>query len=376
MRRLSVTPRQNWPAIVESQGMLYHSIDDVPYWDEGVCYEFTSREIDQLEAATLELNRICLKAVQHVLDENRLEQFLIPDAFHDYVRASWNDDDPTIYGRFDLCFDGRSPPKMLEFNADTPTGVIESAVIQWHWLKDLYPTRDQFNSLHEKLIGAWTWLRRNSDLGSQTLYFAGLEAELEDFMNVNYLRDSAIQAGWKTEFIDMSQIGWHDMRRRFLDLNDQPIDLCFKLYPWEWLQRESFGENILFTRTQWIEPAWKCLLSNKAILPILWELFPGHENLLEASFEPLASGEYVAKPIFSREGANIRWFRNHEEHFATDGPYDGPSVYQEVCELPNFDGFHPCLGSWIVGDEAAGMGIREDETLVTGNLSRFVPHYF
>lgn len=376
MRRLSVTPRRNWPAIVESQGMLYHSIDDVPYWDEGVCYEFSSREIDCLEAATLELNRICLEAVQHVLDDERLDQFLIPDAFHDFVRASWDNDQPTIYGRFDLCYDGQSPPKMLEFNADTPTGLIESAVIQWHWLKDTRPTRDQFNSLHEKLINAWTWLRRNSKQGSETLYFAAVESEIEDLMNVSYLRDTAMQAGWQTEFIDMSQIGWHDMRRRFMDLNDQPIDLCFKLYPWEWLQREGFAESLLMTRTQWIEPAWKCILSNKAILPILWELFPDHENLLEASFEPLVSGNYVAKPIFSREGANIRFFHSHQEEFSTDGPYDGASVYQAMCELPNFDGFRPCLGSWIVGDEAAGLGIREDETLVTGNLSRFVPHYF
>jgi glutathionylspermidine synthase len=44
--------------------------------------------------------------------------------------------------------------------------------------------------------------------------------------------------------------------------------------------------------------------------------------------------------------------------------------------LPEFVGRYPVIGAWIVGDEPAGIGIREDDTPITRNTSRFIPHYF
>lgn len=195
-------------------------------------------------------------------------------------------------------------------------------------------------------------------------------------MNVNYLRDTAIQAGWLTHYIDVEQIGWHPTRQVFTDVQENEITNCFKLYPWEWMQREAFGPMVLKGTANWLEPPWKAILSNKAILPILWELFPGHPNLLCSQFDRPVGGDYVQKPIFSREGANIQVFKSGRLRLTTDGPYAGRSVYQQLCELPGFDGRHPCIGSWMVNGWACGMGIREDDTIVTGNLSRFVPHVF
>ena len=372
MQRRTVTPRPNWPAIVESQGFPFHSIDDIPYWDEAVYYEFRAGEIDQLERATDELNRICLTAIQKILDQDRLDEFEIPSEFHQFIRHSWEVDEQSIIGRFDLVYDGRSSPKLLEYNADTPTNLIEAAVIQWHWLQDQFPQRDQFNSIHERLIEAWGSCRTGR---SSKMVFAALGGEIEDYMNVNYLRDTAIQAGWKTEYLDIDQLGWNESRQSFLDLAGRPIEDLFKLYPWEWMHREEFGPKLLSSKTRWLEPPWKAILSNKAILALLWEYFPGHTNLLPASFEPL-SCDYVRKPLFSREGANIQIVRHGEIQAETDGPYDGPVIYQQFCELPNFDGFHPCIGSWVVNGWASGIGVREDESLITGNVSRFVPHLF
>lgn len=376
MRRHVIQPRDNWPAIVESQGMHYHSLDDIPYWDESVCYEFTLHEINELEAATYELDRLCLQAVQFVLDEGRLDEFQIPREFQEFIRTSWEKDEPTLYGRFDLVYDGRSPPKLLEYNADTPTGLIEAAVIQWFWLQDQFQGRSQFNSIHERLIEAWRKLRTQFNSGGSPLHFVAMADQLEDFMNVNYLRDTAHQAGWETRYLHLEEIGWDAARSAFTDLDENAIEHCFKLYPWEWLQRDSYGAMLLESSTQWIEPPWKAILSNKAILPILWELFPQHPNLLEASFAPLSHDNFVTKPIFSREGANIQIFSHGQLRQATDGQYNGPVIYQALCELPNFEGFHPCLGSWFVNGWACGLGIREDESLITGNESRFVPHYF
>ena len=52
-----------------------------------------------------------------------------------------------------------------------------------------------------------------------------------------------------------------------------------------------------------------------------------------------------------------------------------PMVVQALATLPAFDGFHPVLGAWIVGEACAGLGIREDRGRITRDLSRFKPHY-
>lgn len=373
MLRHTTPPREKWQEIVESQGMHYHSLDGVPYWDESAYYQLTAAEVDTLEEATYALDRMCLEAVQHVIDEDRLDEFLIPPEFRSYVRDSWERDEHTIYGRFDLAFDGTFEPKLLEYNADTPTALLEAAVIQWYWLQDKFPSATQFNSIHERLLEAWKGLGQSSE----TMYFASVAGHVEDYMNVNYLRDVAAQAGLPTAYLAMEDIGWDASRRVFTDKEESPIRHCFKLYPWEWMFSEEFGPHLLAAPCQWLEPPWKALLSNKAILPVLWGLFPDSPYLLEASFEPLADGHYVKKPILGREGANVQIFERGKLFLQTEGPYDGPAVYQETWPLPRFDGrYFACIGSWIVNGWACGIGIREDESLITGNFSRFVPHTF
>jgi glutathionylspermidine synthase len=373
MQRKTIEVRPDWQQRVESKCMLYHSVDGVPYWDESVYYELTAAEVDVLEAATYELNRICLEAVEQVIEQDRFDEFLIPPDFRDYIRESWERDEHTIYGRFDLSYDGRSPPKLLECNADTPTGLLEAAVIQWFWLQDQFSHRNQFNSIHERLIEAWSSIAHEP---TDVMYFAALAGHVEDFMTVNYLRDTAMQADWLTRYIDVEKIGWHPTRQVFTDELEHEIKRCFKLYPWEWMQRERFGPMVLRDTVKWLEPPWKALLSNKAILPVLWEMFPGHANLLPAWFEAPTSGDFVQKPIFGREGANLQVFESGRLGLATDGPYRGPTVAQQLCKLAEFDGKHVCVGSWIVNGWSCGIGLREDDTLITGNLSRFVPHLF
>jgi glutathionylspermidine synthase len=153
------------------------------------------------------------------------------------------------------------------------------------------------------------------------------------------------------------------------------IHRLFKLYPWEWLVREEFGPNILQARTRWVEPAWKMVLSCKSILPLLYERHPDSPFLLPASFEPLPSGSYVRKPVHAREGANIQVVTDGKLAFDTDGPYvGGPYVYQALGPVKPHDGRYAVVGSWVVNGLACGIGIREDDSLVTRNTSRFVPH--
>jgi glutathionylspermidine synthase len=386
MRRIQISPRPNWQKTVESQGMYYHSLPNYQpahplqepalagsrtYWDESVYYQFDQREIDEIERCTNRLNECCLQAVQHVIDQDLFASAGIPAPFIDWVKRSWERDEHTIYGRFDLSYSGQGPPKLLEYNADTPTGLLEAAVIQWFWLKDARTGDDQFNSLHERLIEIFKTLRT---VHEGRFYFAALAGNLEDFITVNYLRDCAMQAGWDTEYINMEDIGWHQARGQFTNLQERPISLCFKLYPWEWMTRERFGQNLLLDTCAWFEPPWKMVLSNKGILVILRELFPDSPYLLDASFEPLPAGEFFCKPIHGREGNNIQMVSRGEVILETAGPYDGPCIYQELWPLPNFDGNYPVLGSWLVNGYACGLGIREDMSPITQNTSRFVPH--
>jgi glutathionylspermidine synthase len=379
MKRHSIHARNHWQSAVEQLGFGFHTAD-VPYWDESAYYEFTMPEIELIEKATAELWERCLGAVQHVIDNNLYSKLAIPETFIPYIEKTWEEDHPSIYGRFDLCFkDGQV--KMLEFNADTPTSLYEAGIVQWFWVQDFDKKKDQFNSIHEKLIAYWKYLRDYLHPGTlgepATLHFSCVRESLEDLTNTEYLRDCAIQGGLETKLLYIDDIGWDTDSRSFVDMEDQAIKNIFKLYPWEWMVHETFGENILTdtNKTFWIEPAWRMILSNKAILPILWELYPDCPYLLPAYFEPGRLTDYVKKPILSREGANIEVIRAGAVLQQTEGEYgEEGHIYQQLFTLPSFDGNYPVLGSWIIGQEPAGMGIREAGNLITDNLSRFIPH--
>lgn len=376
MERVATECRKHWQDKVTEQGLTYHTPGGRIYWDESAFYRFKAWQIDELEHATNELHEMCLKAAQFVIDRNRFAEFGIPPTAVPAIVQAWEAEPPAIYGRFDFSYDGRTAPKLLEYNADTPTALLEASVIQWYWLQDVAPHEDQFNSIHERLVAKWKELL--DYIPSRPLYFAYGEDE-EDLMTATYLRDTAEQAGFATAALLMKEIGWDEARHCFMDLEGRKIGAIFKLYPWEWMLHEEFGPHALELggQMQWIEPLWKMLLSNKAILAILWELFPGHANLLETYLDgPRGLREYVKKPKMSREGANVMLL-SRLERAQTEGDYGEEGyVYQTAAPLPDFGGNRPVLGSWVIDGESGGMGIRESAGPVTDNLSRFVPHLF
>lgn len=387
-----------------------------PYWEESAAYEFTAAEIDTLEAAGNELQTMCLAAAQHVIDKQRYNELAIPPAAIPLIEWAWNQEPPALYGRFDISWAGAQsgqPPKLLEYNADTPTSLVEAAVIQWSWLEDMtgnlpvFAKPDQFNSIHDRIIAKWKDVK---DYLTEPVYFAGLQADApdpataldyaEDYLTVTYLQDTANQAGLDTRAIALQDIGWNQERLAFVDTDpaENQISSLFKLYPWESMVVEEFGPAALSTYHQvtWIEPIWKMLLSNKGILPILWELYPNHPLLLEAHFEASASAwttvgaprtgsdmtSYVRKPLHSREGANIQIVRPNAQLVETSGPYgDGPFIRQAIAPDAIFPGRggaprYPVLGLWMIDQDCSGLGIRESGGPITDNLSSFIPHFF
>jgi glutathionylspermidine synthase len=402
MQRIPVTERSDWRQLADACGFTFHTVNGEPYWDETAYYAFSLKEIeDDLEAPTAALDAMCRELVARaVADERILRQLAIPERFWNFIGASWKRSDASLYGRFDLRYDGQGPAKLLEYNADTPTSVFETAVFQWNWLNDAMERQiiprgaDQFNSLHERLIEGWKTLVAGSlapgtaasgatapgiPVPNRTVHFAGMVDNAEDAGSLAYMADTAGRAGANAKIIAMASIG-RDRKGVFVDADNEPIALAFKLYPWEWMFREQFGGFLAGGSTRWIEPPWKAILSNKAILPLLWAMFPGHPNLLPAYFEDdpkraELGNSYVRKPFFSREGANVEIVVGGNTIDRDDGPYGTePTILQAVAPLPTFDGNYAVLGSWFAAGAPAGLSVREDVGPITKNTSRFLPH--
>lgn len=381
MKRLSLTPRPDWRAKAEAVGFIYHHSEGQDYWDESTAYAFSLTQIeDQLEPAAAELHQLCLGLVDEVVaSEALMNRLAIPSEHQDFIAASWRDREPSLYGRFDFGYDGKAPPRLYEYNADTPTSIFEAAVFQWLWLEELLadgalpPGTDQFNSLFEALRDRFKTLFPTGGF----VHFASDAEAVEDRQTVKFLEDLAVQAGLEPKFVAMLDIGLN-AEGQLVDQDNFVLQAAFKLYPWEDMLREEYAPSLRTAKVRWLEPPWKSILSNKGILPLLWERHRGHPNLLEAYFEDdparAALGRaHVRKPLFSREGANIEVVGEIEA--VLDQGYGAEGhILQAYHPPPSFAGRHPVIGAWMVGDTPAGIGVREDDSVVTKNMARFLPH--
>lgn len=381
MKRISIAERPNWRETAERLGFMFHTIDGERYWDERAYYQFSLRQIeDDIEAPTAELHEMCMALVADVVQsEELLNRLHIPSAFHDLVRTSWVEGHPHLYGRMDFSYSGNGPAKLLEYNADTPTSVYEGAAFQWGWLEEcmslgmLPKHADQFNSIEDQLRQVFA-----EQAIKRPFYFASVKGSEEDKGTTDYLRGIAEQVGIQTRHIYLEDIGL-TADGRFVDLANEWIPHLFKLHAWEYIFHEDYGAAVANSDTQFFEPAWKSIISNKGLLPLLWERFKGHPNLLECYLDSDPSKAvpkgWVRKPYFSREGANVELVLPDGQSVKEDGPYtDAPYILQALAPLPKFGDSYTLIGSWVIGDNPAGIGIREDDSLITKDSSRFVPH--
>lgn len=401
MKRITVEPRKNHEKIVEEQGVVYNrDVDNngniTSYWNELAAYVLSYDEVERLEDATEEIhNMIVSEVIPFVIEEqenkNSPFQLALPDHAKDFIKNSYERGDKDIYGRFDLVYRG-DEIKMLEYNADTPTGLIEASIAQWDWVQEKFPNEDQWNWIHEALIARFAKIKSSTGK-TGILYFAHSEEDEsgEDASTTTYMRDCASQAGWDTIGINMKEIGYDSNTDEIIgiiyDEENDTFDILenlFKLYPWEDMMYEEFGE--IFSRKQpiWFEPAWKMPISNKMISAAAWHVFPDHPYLLKTYVhDPYDLNDFVKKPLYGREGDHIDIFFD-KKHILKSDVYTSRwgkegYVYQEFCPLPNYIGSkgepnHVVLGSWVVGGESVGLGIRESNGLITDENCRFVPN--
>ena len=413
MERRDIRPREGWESRIEQQGLIYWKTplangEVISYWHEGAYYALSSTEVYEFEAAArVLLNDLLVPAGDSMIEHNLFARMGIPGWAVDRIKETWESEPPMLYGRFDFAYGPDGVPKLLEYNADTPTCLLETA-IQWHWATDVFgEDADQWNSVHEALVARWKEMAEAGRLPGNTVHFLHTNEERsgEDFMTVAYLVETCRDSGLLNPVIlPVESLGWHQTFG-FLDLDGAPVRNAFKLYPWEWMVHERYSAQAMSRMgtgggmTQWIEPIWKMLWSNKGILPVLWHLFPDHPNLLPAYFEhdfgdsggpvpvdvfgePVGAldwgGNVVRKPLLAREGANsqIVLAGNVVEAGPQQDYGEEGFVVQQYTDLGQYGeaGARPVMGVWTVDMEPVGLGIRESDNFITNNESRFVPH--
>ncbi|KAF1913839.1 glutathionylspermidine synthase [Ampelomyces quisqualis] len=420
MRRMITEKRPHLTRLLQSQGLTYwEGTASEGYWPDDRYYSFTNDEIKLLEKAGKDVFDMCCEAAEYLMEHTELvtEKMAIPAFALQQIKQSW-DREPawgSVYARFDICFGGVNhpdprlrTPKFYEFNADTPTSVVEAASLQWLWLEQTGHGNDQFNYIIGNLIEAW---QRNLALIEQNLGKSGIvvhfaiardEEMEEEAMNTALLIDTCQKAGWRTKVLFMDEIAKSRTDGRFYDQAGEHIDVIFKLYPWEFIIEEPFGEAVFkdmenigqhneageyIGGTVWIEPPYKMLWSNKAIFAILWDLFkddPRSIWLLPTFFEnerPASLTNYARKPIFSRQGDDLSLQADDKVLQHVDTGYYGKEGYivQELALPPVFKDLEgkshfPVLGLWIIDGDVAGLGIREGTTPITMNETPFIPH--
>ena len=385
MLQLDIEPREGWEHRLLELGFDFYEVSSKhPYWCESRYFQLNREQVDHIDNVTEELHELAIKAVAHVFDNDLLHLFGLPEKHYDLLRKSWATDRSYLYGRFDFAWDGKGEPKMLEYNGQTPTSLFELSVAAWDWMKQsveagkIPRNADQFNLLDERIITQFAYLREAKGVESVVLHFACDETSPEDRRTVTYLAQCAQEVGFETVIVDINEIQL-SVDNEFLDHNSKQIFNLFSLYPYEFALLDPYGDYIEESGCKFIEPIWKVLLSSKALLPIMWKLNPGHPNLLECYFsndkEAALIENKVTKPIYSREGANIKIELQGETVEGTTGNYGAEGfITQAFAPLAEFKNGRVVIGSWVIGKTGCGISFRESDKLITNDVARFVPH--
>ena len=384
-----VSPLDN--NILESLNLAWHTDEDGTNYISDELVIVKDSEAEALYKAANEIYDMFIEAGEYVLENNLLDSLSIPFNLHEIVKNSWESDVHWhLYGRFDFAggVDGL-PIKLIEFNADTPTSLYESAIIQWAILKhNNLEEKKQFNNIYEALKDNFKRLiTMNNDIDKFEEYYDGwkilfssYEGIAEEEITVKFLEQIAKDAGFQTDFEYLENVGFSD-ENGICNKNDENFEYWFKLFPWEdiAIQEGDLSHiltNIITDKSAIIlNPAYTLMFQSKAMLKILYDLFPDSPYLLECSFKPLPNKKQVQKRVFGREGANITIFDSSNNIVkSTDGEYDHyKSIYQEYASYPKDKDGNIYQAGVFFAYEACGLGFRKGDEILD-NSSKFVGH--
>ena len=375
---------------LESLGFVWHTDSDKTSYIADALVVLSEDEAEAYYEATNTLYDMYIEAAEYVVKNNLFHEIGIPFNLVDIIKESWeNDVHWHLYGRFDLAggIDGK-PIKLLEFNADTPTALFETAIVQWAILKqNNMEESSQFNATYEALIDNFKRLvTLEEDVSSFKeryegwhFLFTSIKGNAEEENTVRLLQHIATEAGYNTEFAYIDDVEFDSEEGIFY--NDTNYELWFKLIPWEDIALEESDLAMLLTniiknqKAIIFNPAYTLLFQSKGLLKILWDLYPNHPLLLESSFEPLEGQKQVKKPIFGREGGNVSILdENASELESVDGDYaNHKMLYQAYTELNTDANGDSYQAGVFYAYEACGLGFRKGGKILD-NMSKFVGH--
>jgi len=375
---------------LESIGFYWHTDEDKTPYVADELVKVTQDEADAYYKATNELYDMFVEAGEHVIENDLFHELNIPFNLVDMIKQSWETDIHWhLYGRFDLAggIDGK-PIKLIEFNADTPTSLFETAIVQWALLKfNEMEDRSQFNNLYEALKENF---KRLVVLGGDTadfaesyddwkILFSSVKGSIEDENTTKLLQSAANEAGFTTDFQFVDEVGFNVEEGIFKE--DENFEYWFKLIPWENIAIDE-GDLALVLREIMenqkaiiLNPAYTVMFQSKAFMKILWDLYPNHPLLLETSYEPLVGKKQVEKRAFGREGANTVILDEKNHVIAQEeGEYENfIPIYQEYVEFPKDEHGESYQAGVFFAYEACGLGFRRGG-LILNNFSKFVGH--
>lgn len=375
---------------LEKIGFSWHTDpDNTPYVADELI-EVSQSECEAYYNATNELYDMFVAAAQYVIDNNLFHELGIPFNLVELIKKSWeNDVHWHLYGRFDLAggLDGK-PIKLIEFNADTPTSVFETAIIQWAILKQNGMDENaQFNDLFDALIANFKRLITLEEDVSEfnklyegwKILFSAISGSDEDTITTRFLEAAAKEAGFNSDFAFIDEVEFGD--ESGISWNEKNYEYWFKLVPWENIaiyegELALILKNIVENQKAIIlNPAYTLLFQSKGIMKILWDLYPNHRLLLQSSFEPLKGVKQVKKPFLAREGANIEILSESGEILEkTDGEYaNSKFLYQEFYEFNRDKSGTNYQAGVFFAYEACALGYRKGGNILD-NFSKFVGH--
>ncbi|WP_086289133.1 glutathionylspermidine synthase family protein [Campylobacter devanensis] len=388
MKLKKIKPLDN--GYLESIGFGWHTDLDGSRYISNELVSITQDEAEAFYEATNELYDMYVAAAEYVINNDLFHELGIPFNLVDTIKASWeNDVHWHIYGRFDLAggIDGK-PIKLIEFNADTPTSLFETAIIQWAMLKfNNLDEAAQFNDVYEALVENFKRLvTLQEDTSTFDEYYEGwkilfssIAGSVEDENTTRLLESAARDAGFECDFAFASEVSFDDENGIFW--NEQNWEYWFKLIPWEMIAIDESDlaliiKNIIKNQKAIIlNPAYTLLFQSKGIMKILWDLYPKHPLLLESSFEPLKGKKQVKKPFLAREGANVSIINSDGSiEIQNDGEYaSGKFLYQEFADFAKDENGDSYQAGMFFAFEGCALGFRKGKDIID-NYSKFVGH--
>ena len=377
-------------AKLEELGFTWHTDNDGTKYVSDELVQLTQEEAEAYYEAANSIYDMYVEAAEYVIDNKLFFELGIPFNLIEMIKKSWeNDVHWHIYGRFDLAggIDGKDI-KLIEFNADTPTALFETALLQWAILKhNDMDEEKQFNNVYEAISNNFKRLitlfddtdKFNELYDGWKILFSSVEGNDEEEATTKLLQQMANDAGFVTGFEFLENVHFDD--NGIYDADENAYEYWFKLYPWEDMATDE--PELTTTLTHIIQnqkaivlnPAYTLLFQSKGMMAILHELFPDSPYLLKTSFEPLESIKQVQKPVFGREGANTKIIETDGTiNTETDGPYDNyKKVYQEFVEFPQDVHGKKYQAGVFFAYEACGVGFRKGGNILD-NMSKFVGH--